>query len=78
MDQLKELIKQQHRDLNDLASEFQRKDITPARILRLMKLVQRNVEISERIVSMLERVSSATPDGAGSGKDLTSLPKAGG
>ena len=55
MEQLRELLKQQHRDLNDLASEFQRKEITPARIIRLMKIVQRNVDISERIVSMLEK-----------------------
>jgi hypothetical protein len=62
MEQLRDLLRQQHRDLADLASEFQRKDITPARIIRLMKLVQRNVEISERIVSILERTQGVAPD----------------
>lgn len=55
MERLKALLKQQHSDLEDLSSEVQRKAITPARIIRLMKIVQRNVEINERIVALLER-----------------------
>jgi hypothetical protein len=58
MEQLKLLVKQQHRDIEDLASEFQRKEITPARILRLLKIVQRNVELSERLIGILEAKSS--------------------
>ena len=60
MEKLRDLLRQQHRDLEDLSSEVQRKEITPARIIRLMKIVQRNVEISERIVSILERTGAAT------------------
>jgi hypothetical protein len=59
VEQLKDLLRQQHRELNDLSSEVQRKEITPARIIRLMKIVQRNVEINERIVSILERTGAA-------------------
>jgi hypothetical protein len=58
MEQLKALIKQQNRDIEDLASEFQRKDITPARILRLLKIVQRNVELNERMIGVIERMST--------------------
>jgi hypothetical protein len=53
--QLKALIHQQHKDLDDLSAEIQRKQITPERIVRLMKMVQRNLEISERIVTLMER-----------------------
>ena len=60
VEQLRQLLSQQHRELDDLSSEVQRKEITPARIIRLMKIVQRNVEISERIVSVLER-TQGTP-----------------
>jgi hypothetical protein len=55
MEQLKGLLKQQHDDLNELSAEVQRKEITPSRIIRLMKMVERNVEITEHIVSILER-----------------------
>lgn len=55
---------QQHRELDDLSSEVQRKEITPARIIRLMKIVQRNVEICERIVSILERSQGAAAETA--------------
>ena len=61
MEQLKALLKQQHRDLEDLASEIQRKEVTPARMIRLIKIVQRNAEISERLVSALERIDGAKP-----------------
>ena len=60
MEQLKQLLTLQHRELEDLSSEVQRKEITPARIIRLMKIVQRNVEICERIVAVLER-TQGTP-----------------
>ena len=52
---LKALLKEQHADLSQLATEVQRKEITAERLTRLVKLVQRNVEISERIVSLMER-----------------------
>lgn len=64
MEQLRELLVQQHRELDDLSSEVQRKEITPARIIRLMKIVQRNVEICERIVSILERTQGAAVETA--------------
>ncbi len=59
MEHIKALLKQQHRELEELTSEVQRKEVTPARVIRLMKIVQRNVELSERIVSILESISSA-------------------
>jgi hypothetical protein len=65
VEQLRQLLTQQHRELEDLSAEVQRKEITPARIIRLMKIVQRNVEICERIVSVLERTQGTareTPD----------------
>lgn len=55
MRQLKALLKQQHKDLDELATEVQRKEITPDRVIRFMKIVQRNVEICERIVALMER-----------------------
>jgi hypothetical protein len=58
VEQLKSLLQQQHRDLEELSSEA-RKEINPARVIRLMRIVQRNVEISERIVSILERQGNA-------------------
>ena len=70
--QLRDLLKQQHRDLDDLSSEVQRKEITPERIIRLIKIVQRNAEISERIVSILERsegIARETPPTTTSRRD---------
>ena len=55
MRQLKALIRQQQKDLDDLSTEIQRKQVTPERIVRLMKMVQRNLEISDRIVAIMER-----------------------
>lgn len=55
MERLRALLKQQDRDLTELAAEVERKEITRDRIIRLMKIVQRNLEISERIVAILER-----------------------
>jgi hypothetical protein len=52
---IKALLKQQHADLEELAKEVQRREITPERMIRFMKIVQRNVEVSERIVSLIER-----------------------
>ena len=59
MEYIKALLKQQHRELDELTSEVQRKEVTPARVIRLMKIVQRNVELSERIVNILEQMESA-------------------
>jgi hypothetical protein len=58
MQQLKRMMKEQHRDLENLASEVQRKEITPDRIIRLMKIVKRNVEIIERITAVLEEMGA--------------------
>jgi hypothetical protein len=55
LEYIKALLKQQHRELDELTSEVQRKEVTPARVIRLMKIVQRNVELCERIVTLLER-----------------------
>lgn len=57
--QITTLLKQQHADLDDLATEVQRKEITASRILRLMKIVQRNVEVCERIVALLDAAGLA-------------------
>ena len=59
MEYIKALLKQQHRELAELTSEVQRKEVTPARVIRLMKIVQRNVELSERIVNILEQMGTA-------------------
>jgi hypothetical protein len=64
MEQLKGLLKQQHQHLEELSTEIQRKEITQSRVLRLMRMVQRNVEITERIVEILERtqgIAKETP-----------------
>lgn len=71
MEQLKALLKQQHRDLDELTSEVQRKEITPQRIIRLMKIVQRSVEISERIVAILERTGGAAETSAEAARGFT-------
>jgi hypothetical protein len=63
---IKALLKQQHRELEDLMSEVQRKEVTPARVIRLMKIVRRNVELTERVVAILERMDAA--------KDLNEVP----
>jgi hypothetical protein len=55
VERLRALLKQQDRDLTELLSEVERKEITRERTIRLMKIVQRNLEISERIVAILER-----------------------
>lgn len=57
MQRLRSLIQQQHDELDALSAEVQRKGITEDRVVRLMKIVQRNVEISERIVSLLSRAA---------------------
>ena len=57
---LKALLKEQNADLDQLATEVQRKEITAERVTRLIKLVQRNAEISERIVALMERSGFAT------------------
>ena len=64
MEQLKELLKLQHRELDDLSAEVQRKEITPARFVRLMKIVRRNVEISQRIVAIMERTRGVAQETA--------------
>lgn len=64
MQQLKRLLAQQHKDLDELATEVQRKEITPDRIVRLMKIVQRSVEISERIVTIMERSGNVVEETA--------------
>jgi hypothetical protein len=59
LEYIKALLKQQHRELEELTSEVQRKEVTPARVIRLMKIVRRNVELSERIVTILEQMGAA-------------------
>lgn len=70
MERIKALLKQQHRELDELTSEVQRKEVTPARIIRLMKIVQRNVELSERIVTMLEQSGLAKESSEAAYKDF--------
>lgn len=55
LDEVKNLLREQRRDIEDLTAELQRKEITPVRILRLMKIVARNADIMDRIISVLDR-----------------------
>jgi hypothetical protein len=55
MQTLKEMLAEQHRNLDELSLEFQRKEVTPARVVRLMKLVKRNVDLIDRIVLLLDQ-----------------------
>ena len=54
MQTLKQMLAEQHRNLDELSLEFQRKEVTPARVVRLMKLVKRNVELVDRMVLLLD------------------------
>ena len=58
MQQLKRMLAQQHNDLEELMSELQRKEITPDRIIRLVKIVRRNVELMERMSALLEAMGA--------------------
>jgi hypothetical protein len=54
LDDVKALLRDQKRDIQDLSAELQRKEITPVRILRLMKIVARNADMMDRLVGYLE------------------------
>ena len=54
MQTLKQMLAEQHRNLDELSLEFQRKEVTPARVVRLMKLVKRNVDLVDRVVLLLD------------------------
>ena len=54
MQTLKQMLAEQHRNLDELSLEFQRKEVTPARVVRLMKLVKRNVDLVDRMVLLLD------------------------
>jgi hypothetical protein len=54
METLKQMLAEQHRSLDELSLEFQRKEVTPARVVRLMKLVKRNVDLMDRVVLLLD------------------------
>ena len=53
LEEVKGLLREQRRDIEDLSDELQRKDITPVRILRLLKIVARNTDMMDRIVGIL-------------------------
>ena len=55
---IKRMLKEQHQDLDDLTSEVQRREITPERVIRLMKVVRRNVQIIERMATVLDRMGA--------------------
>ena len=58
MQQIKQMLALQHQDLDELMSEVQRKEVTPARITRLLKMVKRNAEILERLVAVLDAMGA--------------------
>lgn len=58
METLKQLVAEQHKNLAELSLEFQRKEVTPARVVRLMRLVTRNVEIIDRVTRLLESMDA--------------------
>ena len=58
MDNLKRMLAEQHAALSDLSSELQRKEVTPARVVRLMKIVSREVDILERMAKIFEAVDA--------------------
>lgn len=58
MQQLKRMLNQQHQDLEELTSELQRKEITPDRLIRLIKVVRNNMEVIVRMASVLEAMGA--------------------
>jgi hypothetical protein len=58
MQELRRMLDEQHRLLNDLSAELQRKEVTPQRVVRLMKIVSGNVRILERLMIVVERLSN--------------------
>ena len=51
------MLAEQQRHTEALTTEVQRKDITPARVARLMKIVSRNLEIIERLIHVVEAIA---------------------
>jgi hypothetical protein len=58
MQQLKRMLGQQHNDLEELTSELQRKEVTPDRVIRLIKIVRRNLELLERMAAVLDAMGA--------------------
>jgi len=56
MDVLKQMLAEQQSNLAELSSEVQRKEVTRVRVVRLIKIVSREVEILERMVKVLESI----------------------
>jgi hypothetical protein len=57
MHKLKAMLKEQDRALDDLSSELQRREVTPDRVVRLVKIVSSNVLIMQRMADLLERLA---------------------
>ena len=57
MDVLKQMLAEQQANLAELSSEVQRKEVTPVRVVRLIKIVSREVEILERMLKVLESIN---------------------
>ena len=53
---LKDMLAEQRRNLEDLSNEVQRREVSPARVIRLMKIVSRNVDVLERMAAIIETV----------------------
>ena len=53
---LKDMLAEQRRNLEDLSNEVQRREVSPARVIRLMKIVSRNVDVLERMAAIIEAV----------------------
>jgi hypothetical protein len=67
MERLREMLADQHRLLNDLSAELQRREVTPERVVRLVKIVGGNVRILEHMATILERTINKPPESTLSG-----------
>ncbi len=52
-EEFRSMVIMQLKQLEDLASEIQRKEVTAERIMRLIRIVHRNVELSEHLAEVL-------------------------
>lgn len=58
---MKKMLAEQRASLQELTSEIQRKEVTPSRIVRLIKIVFMNIEAVERLAVIVERMQVRLP-----------------
>ncbi len=71
METIRKLLAEQRAGLQELTSEIQRKEVTPSRIVRLMKIVSMNIEAMERLASIVDRLQLKLPPSPDRGVDST-------